>query len=173
MYKTYRDKRPQGFSHADTPFYLAATTVANPGSRHPWFARAPVGINKLKNTMKRMIENANIQTDRRLTNTSVRKHLCQNCWKTIYPTLTLYKSLAIKKANSLNNYRQISNAQKHDISSLLADTNACAPTTNTLHTDFRMQNNTSSVNQSEKSIFYGSVIHGGTFNISINYNVRP
>ena len=30
IYKTYRDKRPQGYSNPDDPYYNAATTVVNP-----------------------------------------------------------------------------------------------------------------------------------------------
>ena len=64
VFKTYDGKRQQGSSHANTPFYLVATTTANPGSRHQWFARAPVEINKLN-------LNANIQTGQNLINISV------------------------------------------------------------------------------------------------------
>ncbi|KAK3101114.1 hypothetical protein FSP39_001042 [Pinctada imbricata] len=67
VYKTYRDKRPAQYSAPDDPFYVAATTKHNPGPHYAWFSRYPVGVNKLRSMMKRMVSNADLKSDKRLT----------------------------------------------------------------------------------------------------------
>ena len=79
MYNAYKSKRPADFNEADKPFYLAAATKVNaPDDKQQWFVRCPVGRNKLNNIMKSMVKEAGVEIHgKRLTNTSVRKHLCQ------------------------------------------------------------------------------------------------
>ena len=180
IYKTYRDKRPQGYSNPDDPYYIAATTVVNPGPNQAWFMRGPVGQNKLKTTMKRMVSRANMQSDKRLTNTSVRKHLCQKLMENQVPDTQAVQITGHKNPNSLNNYRSLNSAQKNHISSLLANTNTVQQPG--FHTQSVMstapifghsvaQSNTqNSSHQAHKSVFCGSAIHGGVFNITINNN---
>lgn len=77
-YKFFKDRRPEDCCKPSDPFYLAPVTKdKHPTTAQPWFMNQPVGKNKLYSIMKTMISKANIQTDKRLTNTSARKHLCQ------------------------------------------------------------------------------------------------
>ena len=78
LYKFYSDHRPENCCKPTDPFYLAPlTNDKHPPLSVPWFISQPVGKNKLYNLMKTMITKTELQTDKRLTNTSARKHLCQ------------------------------------------------------------------------------------------------
>ena len=52
--------------------------TSNPGQGDQWFLRGPVGRNKLNNLMKQVATDANLPdlASKRITNISVRKHLC-------------------------------------------------------------------------------------------------
>ncbi|XP_033727679.1 glutamine-rich protein 1-like [Pecten maximus] len=160
IYKTYKEKRPCDFSGNDHPFYLAASTIKSPTMYDQWFSRCPVGQNKLKNLMKTMTINANIKGEKRLTNTSVRKHLCQKLLENDIPDTQAVQITGHKNPNSLNNYRAMTSAQKRNISSMLCNTNP----------NDGGQTNTCAQQTSERSVFTGSVINGGVFNITINNN---
>lgn len=78
-YKATKCKRPTNFSESHHPFYLATVTnTYTPGQGDQWFLRGPVGRNKLNNLMKQMATDANLPdlASKRITNISVRKHLC-------------------------------------------------------------------------------------------------
>ena len=128
-----------------------------------------------------MVSRANIQSDKRLTNTSVRKHLCQKLMENQVPDTQAVQITGHKNPNSLNNYRSLNSAQKNHISSLLANTNTvqqhrlshairyvnCSHFWNTA---WHNQTHKISSHQAHKSVFCGSAIHGGVFNITINNN---
>ena len=169
IYKTYSDKRHQGYSNPDDTYYIAATTVVNPGPNQAWFMRGPVGQNKLTTTMKRMVSRANIQSDKRLINTSVRKHLCQNLMENQVPDTQAVQITGHKNPNSLNNYRSLNSAQKNHISSLLANKNtvqqpgfqaqSVMSTAPVFGHSVAQSNTQNSTHQAHKSVFCGSAIH--------------
>ena len=77
IYKKYAEMRPTGFSEPNNPYYVATTTVHHPLPQEIWFKRNQVGVNKLSSMMKRMVERAGLNPDKKLTNHSARKHLVQ------------------------------------------------------------------------------------------------
>ena len=84
-----------------------------------------------------MSTNANIQIDKRLINTSVRKHLCQKLFEHEISDSKAVHFTGHKNVESLNRYRVINNKQQHAMSTLLSDTAVaiakpcCSTTTHT------------------------------------------
>lgn len=115
MYNAYKSKRPADFNEADKPFYLAAATNVNaPDDKQQWFVRCPVGRNKLNNIMKSMVKEAGVEIHgKRLTNTSVRKHLCQKLMDNNVPDNHAIHITGHKNPGSLNNYRYIIQSSNH------------------------------------------------------------
>ncbi|WAR05326.1 hypothetical protein MAR_020695 [Mya arenaria] len=107
----------------DHPFYLSTITHQKfPEEEEQWFLRAPVGINKLKDLMKVMARNANLpalSSGERMTNTSVRKRLCQKLLQNNVPDTQAVLITGHKNANS-SNYRVLSNLQQKNPSNLLS-----------------------------------------------------
>lgn len=123
IYKTYQDKRPGDFSDPSHPFYLATVTnVHAPAPDQRWFLRAPVGVHKLSQLMKKMAGRANLPNlaTKRITNTSVRKYLCQKLVENNIPDTQAVHISGHKNPNSLNNYRSLRNEQKCTMSTLLS-----------------------------------------------------
>lgn len=135
LYKLYNDKRPTDYCNPTDPFYIATVThTKTPGPNQRWFLRGPVGIHKIKEMMKRMAKNAELPEDKRLTNTSVRKTLVQRMTDCNVPDNLQVYVTGHKRPESLNNYRQLGNVHKKQISNLLTHNSAqpqatlCAPT---------------------------------------------
>jgi len=149
--------------------------------------RAAVGRNKLNNLMKQMATGANLPdlASKRITNTSVRKHLCQKLQDNSIPDTQAVHITGYKNPSSLNNYRTLNSKKKHEMSALLPrNTGDIASTVNenssssansfqnTEHTSFAQSvSGAANMNPSDifHAIFYGSTISGGTFNININF----
>ncbi|KAJ8306414.1 hypothetical protein KUTeg_016959 [Tegillarca granosa] len=74
-YKIYADKRPSNFSQPEHSFYLVVVTHTH--VRRLIMNSGPIGKNKLNTLLKVMAKSAGVNMDKRLTNTSARKHLCQ------------------------------------------------------------------------------------------------
>lgn len=101
-HKTFCDKRPSNYSENQHPFYGAPVMhVFKPHTDAQWFLRGPVGRNKLDHLMKTMVQKANLPDvgEKRLTNTSVRKHLCQKLLEKKYRTPMPFISQDIKIPN--------------------------------------------------------------------------
>jgi hypothetical protein len=95
MYKEYRNRRPRGFCNSTDPFYRAVViNKENPRIDDQWFLRGPVGKNKINNILKNMVKIAKLpeHETKRLTNSSVRKHLCQKLMDKNVPMNMLYIS---------------------------------------------------------------------------------
>jgi len=108
MYKAYKAKRPENFNDPGKPFYLATVThTTNPREDEQWFLRGPLGRNKLNNLMKEMVTDGDLpnKNTKRLTNTSVRKHLCQTLLDNNIPDGQAIHITGHKNPASLNNYR--------------------------------------------------------------------
>jgi hypothetical protein len=75
IYEIYSIKRPNNYSNADDPFYLAPITIPLEDSKtNIWFLRQKVGERKLSSLMKKMKESG---INKRLTNNSARECLLQ------------------------------------------------------------------------------------------------
>ena len=117
------NKRPSDFCNPDHPFYLAPVTYVHaPGPNEQWFLRAPVGVKKLNSLMKKMAIKANLPdlASKRITNSSVRKYLCQKLIENNVPDTQAIHITGHKNPNSLNNYRKLTNSQKCVMSSILS-----------------------------------------------------
>lgn len=191
-YKVYSDLRPECYSEDNHPFYLATVTNNdNPNKHARWFLRGAIGKHKLENIMKTMVKKCQLpgMESKRLTNTSVRKHLCQKLLENNVPDTQAVHITGHKNAQSLNNYRSLSNQQKQKMSAILSNRpmeprtpqehsvnvpqncqKSMSPTCYTNNNN-EMHNSMSLCTNPEntiRSIFSGSSIYGGTFNISIH-----
>ena len=63
LYKEYADRRPEGFSRPEDPFYLAPHTKFD-SLGGQWFVRQRVGLSKLGKMLKAMPVSANLPGDR-------------------------------------------------------------------------------------------------------------
>lgn len=200
-YKVYADKRPSDFSDPDTPFYLACNTIKSrplPGDQ--WFLRGPVGRNKITGLLKSMVVNAGLPSfkSKRLCNTSVRKHLCQELLDKNVPDTLAVHVTGHKNPATLNNYRKPSNMQKFQMSNILTKSKCVSGSTSseiipqhnshspaqlpTMQIPCQLNQSASidvrssqisheaTVSGSLHSLFSGSTIHGGTFNINMHFH---
>ena len=123
LYKRYADKRPELMCQNDSPFYLATiTNKSMPTENERWFLSQPIGVNKLNGLLKTMALRAHLPdlSYMRITNTSVRKHLCQKLLDSNIPDTHAIHITGHKNLQSLNNYRKLSNKQKQHVSTLLS-----------------------------------------------------
>ncbi|KAJ8303986.1 hypothetical protein KUTeg_017569 [Tegillarca granosa] len=154
---------------AEHPFNLAVVThTRTPSNYEQWFLRGPIGKNKLNTLLKVMAKSIGVNMDKRLTNTSARKHLCQTLINN-----NVFDEQAVfwtdhKNVQSLNTYRSISNEQQCRVSKLL-----CDGATETENMDICMSStkSTNVLNSTLKSIFDGSNIYGGVINIYFYQNL--
>lgn len=180
VYKAYDSLRPANFSRPADPFYLGVnTTNKNPSLNETWFLRAPVGKNKLNTFMKSMVKNIPEAEDgnQKLTNSSVRKALCQKLLEANVPDTQAVHITGHKNASSLNNYRKLNNHQQASLSHLLANVHTATTQIQTTSNNSsgmslsqRTQNTVSKqeTNNTAQPVFFpNAVISGGTFNITI------
>ncbi len=123
IYKVYAQKRPQGYSEASHPFYIASTTKHLPSRTETWFKRNPVGVNKLQSMMSRMVTSAGITTDKHLTNHSARKYLIQKLNDNEVPANHIMQISGHKNIASINNYSHLNQHQHQNISRILHNSN--------------------------------------------------
>ena len=113
MYNAYKSKRPADFNEADKPFYLAAATNVNaPDDKQQWFVRCRAQQIKQHNE-KYSKRGSRRDTRKRLTNTSVRKHLCQKLMDNNVPNNHVIHITGHTNPGSLNNYRYIIQSSNH------------------------------------------------------------
>ncbi|MEW8546437.1 MAG: DUF3504 domain-containing protein [Candidatus Thiodiazotropha sp.] len=175
VYKSYDSLRPENFSRPEDPFYLGVNTInKNPNMTETWFLRAPVGKHKLANFMKSMVKSAELPSDgnQKLTNTSVRKALCQKLLEANVPDTQAIHITGHKNASSLNNYRKLNNHQQASLSHLLANfqgsTNSNTSTGMTLSQSTQNRLTKQETKNTAQPVFFpGAVISGGTFKITI------
>ena len=189
-YKCYGGLRPENFSSPNDPFYLAVNTVnKNPSKTETWFLRAPIGKHKLSNFMQAMVKASGVSENenKKLTNSSVRKALCQKLLEANVPDTQAIHITGHKNAVSLNNYRKLNNHQQATLSHLLANfqqstesTSASmemspavarpASTSSAVSLSQCTQNRLSkeeTKNTAQPVFFPGAFITGGTFKITI------
>ena len=193
IYKEYRNRRPRGFCNSTDPFYLAVVTnKENPRNDDQWFLRGPVGKNKINNILKNMIKIAKLpeHETKRLTNSSVRKHLCQKLMDKNVQDEHAIHITGHNNLSSLNKYRTLNENRKKEISQILSTTTDDYSVTQSLknngtfvgqtnseptlqHTSTMTSSLTNIPNSYPSDIFhamfYGSTINGGTFNVNINF----
>lgn len=110
------------------------------------FLLGPIGKNKLNTLLKIMAKSAGVNMDKRLTNTSARKHLCQTLITNKVSGKQAVFWTGQKNAQLLNNYRSISNEQQCRVSKFL-----CGGATETDNEDLCMSS-TKSTNVSNSTL---------------------
>ena len=179
LYKAYADRRPTSSCQPDSPFYLSRNTIRSRPLKDSdnWFLNAPIGVNKISSLLNTMATNADLPSlkNKRLTNTSVRKHVCQTLLDNKVPDSVAIHVTGHKNPATLNNYRQLTNEQKYEMSHMLANSKSTektvAKTSDThvhSHVEMQSQVTKASINESLHALFAGSTINRGTFNIAIN-----
>ena len=186
-YKKFREQRPAAMMHDDAPFFLSINYTRNPQPNTKWFKNTAMGINTIYGLTRKMRENCDeINTGRKITNHSTRKHLMQKCNDIGIPANLAIQISGHKNIGSANNYSKLNQNQQKIISSALTNTslandrrivpqnhpNAMPLTTNT--SEIQNAQSAQSVSYSQQasssksefqSVFHGTtVIHGGTFN---------
>ena len=201
VFKQFVAKRPAEYCEPRHPFYIGVVTHKYfPSESEQWFLKAPVGENKLGSLMRKMAEKADLPDleVKRITNTSVRKHLCRKLNENEVPDNQAIHVTGHKNAQSLNNYRVITNKQKKNMSAILSskenvptfqepiksaipreqhnpvalsENPGLIPTPNMNLSMPKLTQNTMNTNPFH-SFLYGATINGGSFNFNI-YNPAP
>ena len=121
--------------------------------------------------MKEMVKSSELsESAKRLTNTSARKYLCQKLLANNVPDTQAVHITGHSNAQSLNNYRTLTNQQQHRMSELLSTNKSTNNINNESHTLSRVSQTVSSSVSSDStpSLFCGATIHGGTININFH-----
>ena len=171
-FKQYMEKRPPGMMDPSAPFYLSVVTnTKNPTESQQWFLSQPMGKHKLYNIMKEMVKSSELsESAKRLTNTSARKYLCQKLLANNVPDTQAVHITGHRNAQSLNNYRTLSNQQQQRMSELLSTNKSTENINNQSHTLSRVSQSVSRSVSSDStpSLFCGATVHGGTININFH-----
>ena len=142
-----------------------------------WFKRAPVGVNKLSSLMKRMIQGAEINPNKKLSNHSARKFLIQKLNDHNVPPTQIMQISGHKNLGSINNYSHINQNQHKEISNILYSNTASTssrenllPVSQSYAAQVR-NDSTSNLRVTGGLInIFGAPVYGGTFNIHIHQN---
>jgi hypothetical protein len=123
IYEIYSMKRPNNFSNADDPFYIAPRTIPLEDSKtNIWFLRQKVGERKLADLMKKIKENGKLDINKRLTNHSARKYLLQKLREHNVEGTDIMQISGHANVASINNYSKISEEKHKQISNILSNT---------------------------------------------------
>ena len=190
-YKIYRDQRPASMNNPEDPFFLSINHVKNRKPDTAWFKPVPMGVNHIYGLVKQMrMECDEIDSGRKITNHSVRKHLMQKCNDMGVPANCAIQISGHKNIASANTYSKLNEKQQKTLSKALSSTtqatstsimptnmpsnvnlpddegtlNLCRPSP-PAHYSYSQQATSNTQRAVMNSIFHGStVIHGGTFN---------
>lgn len=120
LYKLFRSKRPESMMSEDSPYYIApVTNVVNPKITDRWFLSQPVGVNKLRSLMKKMKEEAGLDPDRKLTNSSARKHMISKLNSANVAPTNIMQITGHKNVQSITNYSEVTLDQKKEMNMIL------------------------------------------------------
>ena len=123
IYEIYSIKRPNNFSNADDPFYLAPRTIPLEDSKtNIWFLRQKVGERKLVGLKKKMKESGKLDINKRLTNHSARKYLLQRLREHNVEGTDIMQISGHTNVASINNYSKMSEEKHKQISTILSNT---------------------------------------------------
>jgi len=181
IYKIYQSKRPSGYSLPNHPFYIATTAKNSPAQNETWFTRNAVRVNKLSLMMTKMVKNAGLSSEKKLSIHSTRKYLVQKLSDSNVPPTETMQISGHKSLQSITDYYQLNEQQHKHISSVLQPSNPNVPNTvrnNPLNPVSAVSNSLrseSSMNMQVQGGFnsiFASQIHGGQFEIHIHQD-RP
>ena len=127
VYKMYKETRPPSMLEPDSSFYLSVnyfkTETHSSVEGKNWFKAQPMGVNKLNNIMKDMIQAAGISGK---TNHSGRKTLVQKLQDSGVSPNQIIQITGHKNVQSVNNYSSLREKQMESISRILSSTTKAA-----------------------------------------------
>lgn len=118
IFATNDENCPVKLYKGDDQFYLQSNI--NYKESCQWFKKQPVEQNKISTIMKKMTENSGIGKDKRLTNTSARKHLITKLSDANIPDRQIVQISGHKNIQSINSYAQLSRKRQHEISDIMS-----------------------------------------------------
>ena len=120
-YKFYCEKRPVDFCEADHPFYIAPRTNNQNKNDDCWFNKMTIGERKLGNLLKMMASDGKLDSNKRLTNHSTRKHLVQKLRDSGIEPTDIMQISGHKNIQSVMNYSAMSENKHRECSKLLSN----------------------------------------------------
>ena len=102
------------------PFYLPINVEVPKSEGQQWFKCSPIGVNSLRNMLKRMVKDSGLETDKKLINHSTRKHLVQKLVDNDIPPTEIMQITGHKNVASINNYSILSDKKQQQISGVLS-----------------------------------------------------
>ena len=130
-YLAYRAHRPAEMLADESPFYLTVN-IEVPKNEQQWYKCSPLGINSLRNMLKRMVNDSGLETDRKLVNHSTRKHLVQKLVDNDIPPTEIMQITGHKNVASINNYSTLSDKKQQQISGVLSGATAVQTASNSV-----------------------------------------
>ena len=155
----------------DDKFYIQANNSSN--KTGIWFKKQIVGINKISGIMPKMIKEAGITSDRRLTNTSARKHLLTKLADHNIPDRQIVQISGHKNISSINHYAHMSRKRQSEISDIMSGNNnsnnsAKSLCTSKSNTEFSTQPSTCNISTTSRTVpAYFSFLNNCTINGAI------
>ena len=89
-----------------------------------WYKCSPLGVNSLRNMLRRMVKDSDLETDKKLVNHSTRKHLVQKLVDNDIPPNEIMQITGHKNIASINNYSGLSDKKQQQISGVLSGATA-------------------------------------------------
>ncbi len=172
-YLAYRARRPARMLADESPFYLAVNIEVPKSEEQQWYKCSPLGVNSLRNMLKRMVEDSGLETDKKLVNHSTRKHLVQKLVDNDIPPTEIMQVTGHKNVASINNYLTLSDRKQQQISGLLSGASAVQTASNSVKShsvsiDEQISTSTSFLPVSSTSMPTGSLFQScqiGTVNV--------
>lgn len=155
----------------DDKFYIQANNSYN--NTGIWFKKQIVGISKFSGIMPKMIKEAGITSDKRLTNTSARKHLLTKLADHNIPDRQIVQISGHKNISSINHYAQMSRKRQSEISNIMSGNNnsnnsAKSLCTSKSNTEFSTQPSTCNISTTSRTVpAYFSFLNNCTINGAI------
>ena len=125
--------RPADMLKDDDKFYIQVTILI---IKLGYGLKNKAGINKISGNMPKMIKEAGITSDKRLTNTSARKQLPTKLADHNIPDRQIVQISGHKNISCINHYAQMSRKRQNEISDKIIPQKAYAPqsqTQNSVH----------------------------------------
>ena len=152
----------------DDKFYILANNSYN--KTGIWFKKQIVGISEISAIMPKMIKEAGITSDKRLTNTTARKHLLTKLADHNIPDRQIVQISGHRNISSINHYAQMSRKRQNEIFDIMSghnDSNNSAKSlyTSKSNTEFSTQSSTCNISTSRSvptsfSFFNNCTING-------------
>ncbi|XP_052795374.1 transcriptional regulator QRICH1-like [Mya arenaria] len=121
-YKQYAVQRPTDFCTSDDPFYIAPRTSSQSHvyDHEKWFVKMKLGEKKLGGLLKKMASDGGLDSNKRITNHSTRKHLVQKLRDSGIAPTDMMQISGHKNIQSIMNYSEMSEEKHQQCSRILS-----------------------------------------------------